>query len=157
MERIIESERGRNSMSKMIFVNLAVADVAASTAFFQAMGFEREPNFSNEQASMMKLSDTISIMILSRPFFSGFTAKTIVDSHASVEVMIALSADSREDVDATIAKAAAAGGKADPNPTQDHGFMYGRSYEDLDGHIFEVMWMDVETAVAAMSGQHEAA
>ena len=142
-------------MSKMIFVNLAVEDVAASTAFFQAMGFEREPNFSNEQASMMKLSDTIGIMILSKPFFSGFTSKAIVDSRASVEVMIALSAESREDVDATIAKAAAAGGKADPNPTQDHGFMYGRSYEDLDGHIFEVMWMDVETALKAMSGQNE--
>jgi len=144
-------------MSKMIFVNLAVEDVAASTAFFQAMGFEREPNFSNAQASMMKLSDTISIMILSKPFFSGFTSKAIVDSRASVEVMIALSAESREDVDATIAKAAAAGGKADPNPTQDHGFMYGRSYEDLDGHIFEVTWMDVETALKAMSGQSEPA
>ena len=144
-------------MSKMIFVNLAVEDVAASTAFFQAMGFEREPNFSNAQASMMKLSDTISIMILSKPFFSGFTSKAIVDSRASVEVMIALSAESREDVDATIAKAAAAGGKADPNPTQDHGFMYGRSYEDLDGHIFEVTWMDVETALEAMSGQNEPA
>lgn len=144
-------------MSKMIFVNLAVADVAASTAFFEAMGFEREPNFSNEQASMMRVSETISIMILSRPFFSGFTAKPIVDSRTSVEVMIALSAESREDVDATIAKAAAAGGKADPNPAQDHGFMYGRSYEDLDGHIFEVTWMDVAAALKAMSGQHEPA
>jgi uncharacterized protein len=144
-------------MSKMIFVNLAVEDVAASTAFFQAMGFEREPNFSNEQASMMRISETISIMILAKPFFSSFTSKTIVDSRTSAEVMIALSADSREDVDATIAKATAAGGTADPTPTQDHGFMYGRSYEDLDGHIFEVMWMDVEAAMGAMAGQHDAA
>lgn len=144
-------------MPKMIFVNLAVADVAASTAFFEAMGFEREPNFSNEQASMMRISETISIMILSKPFFASFTAKPIVDSRTSVEVMIALSAESREDVDATIARAAAAGGKADPNPAQDHGFMYGRSYEDLDGHIFEVTWMDVEAALEAMSGQHEPA
>jgi predicted lactoylglutathione lyase len=144
-------------MPKMIFVNLAVADVAASTAFFEAMGFEREPNFSNEQASMMRISETISIMILSKPFFASFTAKPIADSRTSIEVMIALSAESREDVDATIARAAAAGGRADPNPAQDHGFMYGRSYEDLDGHIFEVTWMDVEAALEAMSGQHEPA
>ncbi|WP_454886909.1 VOC family protein [Sphingomonas oryzagri] len=139
-------------MARMIFVNLAVADVAASTAFFEAMGFVREPGFSNEQASMMKLSDTISIMILAKPFFSSFTGKTIVDSRTDVEVLIALSCDSREEVDATVAKAVAAGGTADPTPTQDHGFMYGRSYEDPDGHIFELMWMDVAAATAAMSG-----
>jgi len=106
---------------------------------------------------MMRISDTISVMVLSKPFFSGFTSKSIVDSRSSVEMMIALSAESREDVDATIAKAAAAGGKADPNPAQDHGFMYGRSYEDLDGHIFEVTWMDVAAALKAMSGRHEPA
>lgn len=141
-------------MAKMIFVNLAVADVVASNTFFEAVGFEREPNFSNEQASMMKLSDTISIMILSKPFFASFTGKAIVDPRTDVEVLIALSCDDREEVDALVAKAVAAGGKADPTPTQDNGFMYGRSYEDPDGHIFELMWMDVAAATAAMASQH---
>ena len=92
-------------------------------------------------------------MILSRGHFADFTAKRIVDAKNEVEALLCLSVDSRHGVDAMGEKAVAAGGKADPGPKQDHGFMYGRSFEDPDGHVFEPMWMDLEAAMAAMSGQ----
>lgn len=136
-------------MAKMIFVNLPVTDVARSTAFYEAIGFEKNAQFSNEQASMMVWSDTISFMLLARPFYSTFTSKQIADAHAVSETLLCLSCDSRDGVDAIVAKAAAAGGKADPGPKQDMGFMYGRSFEDLDGHHFEPMWMDVAAATAS--------
>lgn len=136
-------------MPKMIFVNLPVADVARSTAFYEAIGAVRNPQFSNDQASAMVVSDTISFMLLSHDFFSGFITKPIVDAHAATEVLLCLSEESREAVDATIARATAAGGRADPGPVQDHGFMYGRSFEDPDGHHFEIMWMDVSAMPSA--------
>lgn len=136
-------------MTKMIFVNLPVADVAEATAFYEAIGFTKNAQFSNEQASMMVWSDTISFMLLARPFYSTFTSKQIADAHAVSETLLCLSCDSREAVDAIVAKATAAGGRADPGPKQDMGFMYGRSFEDLDGHHFESMWMDVAAAIAS--------
>jgi predicted lactoylglutathione lyase len=136
-------------MAKMIFVNLPVADVAKATAFYEAIGFTKNAQFSNEQASMMVWSDTISFMLLARPFYSTFTSKQIADAHAVSETLLCLSCDSREAVDAIVAKATAAGGRADPGPKQDMGFMYGRSFEDLDGHHFESMWMDVAAAIAS--------
>jgi predicted lactoylglutathione lyase len=136
-------------MAKMIFVNLPVTDVARSTAFYEAIGCEKNAQFSNEQASCMTWSDTITFMLLARPFYATFTSKKIADAHAVSETLICLSCDSREAVDAIVAKPTAAGGMADPGPTQDMGFMYGRSFEDLDGHHFEPMWMDVAAATAA--------
>ena len=96
-------------------------------------------------------------MLLSQSRFADFTGKRIIDARTEVQALLCLSIDSREAVDAIVAKAVPAGGKADPGPKQDHGFMYGRSFEDLDGHVFEPMWMDVGAALAAMGGQPAAA
>jgi uncharacterized protein len=143
-------------MTKMIFVNLPVADVARATAFYEAVGFTRDPRFSNEVASAMVWSDTISIMLLGHDFFRTFTPKPIADSHAATAHLLCLSRDSREDVDAITEAAAKAGGRIDVRPAQDMPFMYGRSFEDLDGHIFEPMWMDV-AAFEAMQALHATA
>jgi hypothetical protein len=141
-------------MPKMIFVNLAVADVERSAAFYEAVGFTRDQRFSRPgTAAAMNWSDTIVFMILSREHFAKFTSKTIIDAHSSVETLLCLSRDSRAEVDAIVEAARAAGGKADPGPTQDYGFMYGRSFEDLDGHVIEPMWMDLDAALAAMGSQ----
>ena len=137
-------------MTKMIFVNLPVADVAASTAFYEAIGMEKDLRFSNEQASAMQWSDTISFMILHRDFYATFTSKQIADARKTSEVLLCLSQDSRAAVDAITEAALAAGGK-EPRDPQDMGFMYGRSFEDLDGHIFEPMFMDMDAAMAAMA------
>jgi predicted lactoylglutathione lyase len=141
-------------MPKMIFVNLAVADVEKSAAFYEAVGFARDQRFSRPgTAAAMTWSDTIAFMLLSREHFANFTSKTIIDARSSVETLLCLSRDSRAEVDAIVEAAHAAGGKADPCPTQDHGFMYGRSFEDLDGHVIEPMWMDLDAALAAMGSQ----
>lgn len=137
-------------MAKMIFVNLPVKDVAKSTAFYEAIGFTRDARFSNEQASAMQWSDEITVMILDHQFYQTFIPhKQIADSAATNEVLLCLSFDSREAVDAITQQAAAAGGKADIRPVQDMGFMYGRSFEDPDGHIYEPMFMDMAAAMAA--------
>lgn len=143
-------------MPKMIFVNLPVEDLDRSIAFYESIGATKNPQFSDDTAACMVLSEAIYVMLLTHPKYAGFTSKTIVDARTSSEVMIALSADSREDVDAMVEKAKASGVRLDPTPTQDFGFMYGRSFEDLDGHIWEVVWMDVEAA-AAGGGQPDAA
>jgi predicted lactoylglutathione lyase len=145
-------------MAKMIFVNLPVKDVEASTAFYQAIGATKDERFSQPgKAASMQFSDTIVFMLLSHDFFAGFSPKPIADAHQSTEVLLCLSQDSREAVDAITEAAAKAGGKADIRPPQDHGFMYGRSFEDPDGHIFEPMYMDLDAALAAMGGQTQAA
>jgi len=134
-------------MPKMIFVNLPVTDLDRSIAFYEAVGARKEPKFSNENAAMMVLSDTISVMLLKHDFYSTFTNKPIADAHQSSQVLLALSADSIADVDATVDKAGAAGGAKDPGPKQDMGgLMYGRSFEDPDGHHWEIMWMDAKAA-----------
>lgn len=135
-------------MPKMIFVNLPVADLKRATAFYEKIGATKNPQFSDDTASCMVFSETIYTMLLTHEKWGQFTSKKIVDARTSSEVMIALSADSRDDVDAFAGKAKAAGGIADPIPTQDFGFMYSRSFEDPDGHIWEVVWMDVEAATA---------
>ena len=140
-------------MPKMIFVNLPVTDVEKSVAFYEAVGFVRDERFSRRgSAAAMTWSDTIVFMILSREHFADFTSKTIIDARSSVEALLCLSRDSRAEVDAIVEAARAAGGKVDPCP-QDHGFMYGRSFEDLDGHVIEPMWMDLDAALAAMGSQ----
>ena len=133
-------------MPKMIFLNLPVSDLARSVAFYEGIGATRNPQFSNDKAACMVLSDTIFVMLLTHGFYGGFTSKPIADAHATSAALFCVSEDSREAVDAAVERAAAAGGKADPGPTQDHGFMYGRSFEDPDGHHWEVMWMDMSQA-----------
>ena len=140
-------------MTKLIFVNLPVADLARATAFYQAIGATRNPQFSDDTASCMVFSDTIHVMLLTHDKFGQFTPKKIADARASSEVLICISADSRAAVDDVVARGARAGGAADPAPKQDFGFMYGRSLEDPDGHIWEVMWMDVDAARNAQACQ----
>lgn len=141
-------------MDKMIFVNLPVTDLAKSIAFYEALGATADPVFREEGTTqMMHVSPTICVMLLTHARFSGFTDRKIPNAHETAQVLLCLSEESREVVDAQTEKAAASGGVADPNPKQDHGFMYGRSYADPDGHIWEVVWMDMD---AAMSGGVEA-
>jgi len=137
-------------MSKLIFVNLPVADLDRAVAFYEAVGAVKNEQFTDHTAACMVFSETIHVMLLTHDKFRQFTQKPIADAKTSTEVLICLSAESRDEVDATVATAGAAGGRMDPDPKQDHGFMYGRSFEDLDGHLFELVWMDLEAAKAAM-------
>ncbi|MBR1197029.1 lactoylglutathione lyase [Bradyrhizobium sp. AUGA SZCCT0240] len=136
-------------MAKMIFVNLPVSDLARATAFYQAIGAVKNEQFCDDTASCMVFSDTIHAMLLTHEKFMQFSPKKIADAKTSCEVLICVSADSRAEVDDVVGKAERAGGGVDPCPKQDYGFMYGRSFEDPDGHIWEVMWMDVAAANAA--------
>jgi len=133
---------------QLIFINLPVADLPRSIAFYEAVGATKNPMFSDDTAACMVVSDVIHVMLLTHDKWRTFTDRQIPDAHASAQVLLCLSQDSREAVDAVVAQAAGAGGQVDPNTTQDYGFMYGRSYADPDGHIWEVMWMDA-AAVAA--------
>ena len=126
-------------MPKMIFVNLPVSDLGRATAFYQAIGAAKNDQFSDHTASCMVFSDTIYAMLLTHDKFQQFTPKKIADAKTSSEVLICISADSRDAVDDIVGRAKQAGGTADPGPKQDFGFMYGRSFEDPDGHIWEVM------------------
>jgi uncharacterized protein len=143
-------------MSKLIFVNLPVADLAAGRAFYEAIGFTNNPQFTDETAACMVLTETIHVMLLTHDKFAQFTPKKIADAKATSEVLICISEDSREGVDAITEKAFAAGGR-ETREKQDYGFMYGRSFEDLDGHIWEPMWMDMAGFEAASAGQAETA
>jgi predicted lactoylglutathione lyase len=128
-------------MHKQIFVNLPVKNLARSRTFFSSLGFEFNPQFSNDDGACMVIGENIFAMLLTEPFFRGFTTKPIADAREATEVLTCLSCESRDEVDALVAKAIAAGGRA-PNPKQDHGFMYGHGFEDLDGHLWELAWMD---------------
>lgn len=137
-------------MARLIFVNLPVADLARSVPFYEALGGTRNPQFSDDTAVCMVLSETIHVMLLTHDKYRQFTSKPIVDARGASEVLLCLSAESRAAVDGTVGAAVDAGGRADPTPTQDFGFMYGRSAEDPDGHIWEVMWMDLAAANEAV-------
>jgi uncharacterized protein len=141
-------------MSKMIFINLPVTDLMRSVRFYEAIGFTNNPQFTNDQAAAMAWSDTIVVMLLTHDFWKTFTDKTIVDARTSAQMALAISRDSREEVDAIIEAAAAAGGRADISPAQDHGFMYQRSFEDPDGHNWEPMWMDPAVASGEQPVEH---
>ncbi len=143
-------------MSQMIFVNLPVSDLPRAVAFYEAVGATRNPQFSDDTAACMVLSGVIHVMLLTHAKFRQFTSKTIVDAKTHCEVMLCVSADSRGAVDELVAKAAAGGGGIDPTGVQDHGFMYGRGFEDPDGHIWEVMWMDLAAFPAAAPAPAEA-
>ncbi len=129
-------------MSKMIFVNLPVTDLAATTRFYEAIGCTKNEQFSDDKAVSMMWSDTIVFMLLKQEYFATFTPKQVADARRSSEALVALSLESREAVDAFAGVAARAGGKADIRPPQDLGFMFSRSVEDPDGHVFEPFWMD---------------
>ena len=137
-------------MPKMIFVNLPVRNLAASTAFYGALGGQVNPQFSDDDAKCVMLSDAIGLMLLTHDRYRQFTQRPIGDARRESQALIALSVDTRDAVDATLARATAAGGRADPNPVQDHGFMRNRSVEDPDGYVWEIMWMDPAT----IAGRH---
>ena len=128
-------------MSKMIFVNLPVTDLPKAKSFYEAIGFTNNPHFTDATAACMVWSETIHAMLLTHDKWRSFTKRPIPPAGSS-EVMLALSLDSRATVDKMTDAAGASGGIADVNATQDHGFMYGRSFSDPDGHVWETFWMD---------------
>ena len=128
-------------MPRMIFVNLPVADLDASMAFYKSIGFENNPDFTDETAACMVWSEAINVMLLTHDKWCAFTSRPIPPSTSS-EMMLAISCDSREEVDTMNETAAANGGTADINPVQELGFMYNRDFADPDGHVWEPMWMD---------------
>jgi predicted lactoylglutathione lyase len=129
-------------MSRMIFVNLPVRDLQAATSFYLAIGGTLNPQFSNDEASSIMFSDSIGVMLLSHAHYTRFTARPIGDPRRESHMLVALTADSRDEVNAVIDKGVAAGGRADPNPAQDLGFLFNRHIEDPDGNVWEFMWMD---------------
>lgn len=131
-------------MPKMIFVNLPVADLTASMAFYAGLGFKNEPRFTDETAAAMQWSETIVVMLLTHAKWKSFTDRPIPPQTSS-EVMLCLNFDSRDEVNA-IAEKAANGGTLDIQPPSDHGFMMSRTVADPDGHIWEFMWMDPAVA-----------
>lgn len=132
-------------MGRKIFVNLPIKDMKRSQAFFRLLGFSFNPQFTNEQGACMVVAEDIFVMLLVEPFFQGFTKKPIADAKKSTEVLVCLSCESRAEVDELVKKALGAGGTA-PNAAQDHGFMYSHGFEDLDGHVWELVWMDPAAA-----------
>lgn len=135
-------------MARKIFVNLPIRDMERSQAFFRSLGFSFNPQFTNEQGACMVVSEDIFVMLLVEPFFKTFTTKPVADARKSTEVLVCLSCDSRAEVDELVRKALAAGATA-PNAPQDHGFMYAHGFEDLDGHVWELAWMDPAAAPPA--------
>jgi uncharacterized protein len=135
-------------MTQMIFVNLPVADLKKSMAFYEAVGAPNNPQFTDDTAACMVFSESIHVMLLTHDKWRSFTSKDIPDAHKSAQVLLCLTSDSKDGVSALVDAAVGAGGKADPTPTQDFGFMFGRSFEDPDGHIWEIMWMDMSAIPA---------
>jgi predicted lactoylglutathione lyase len=130
-------------MARKIYVNIPVKDLNRSIDFYTKAGFSFNQQFSNENATSIIVSDDILVMLLQEDFFKNFTNKPIANAKESTEVLISISAESRAEVDEIVGLAIAAGG-ASPVPTQDHGWMYGRSFEDPDGHIWEVSYLDMD-------------
>lgn len=132
------------STARKIFLNISVKDLDATKAFFTALGFTFNPQFTDQNAACMIVSDEAYVMLLTVPFFGGFTTKALCDTRTHTEALFALSCESRDDVNAMVQKAVAAGGR-EAMPVQDHGFMYAWSFYDLDEHHWEVFWMDPAT------------
>ena len=128
-------------MTKMIFISLPVADLAASTAFYKALGFEQNAQFSDDTAACMAWSEAIQVMLLTHAKWRTFTQRPFPPA-GSIALMLSLAMDSREAVDAMNAAAAAHGGQANANPPEDFGFMYSRDLADPDGHLWGTVWMD---------------
>lgn len=127
-------------MARQIFVNLPVADLQASIAFFTRLGFHFNPEYTDDTATCMIIGDNIFAMLLTRERFAEFTPLPVSDAHAATEVLVALALESRGAVDTMVSEAVAAGGSTYNDP-QDHGFMYGHGFQDLDGHIWELVHM----------------
>ena len=142
-------------MTRMIFVNLPVADLPKAMAFYAALGFTNNPQFTDDTAACMVLSDTIHVMLLTHDKWRSFTTRPICPRGSS-EVSLALTCESRAEVDAMVAAGAAAGGRADVNPPEDHGFMYQRTIADPDDHVWEPFWMDPAFAGAEQQAQEGA-
>jgi predicted lactoylglutathione lyase len=142
-------------MPQMIFVNLPVTDLARSTAFYEALGGKKNPQFSDATATCIVFSDTIHAMLLTHEKYSSFTTRPIADARTTSAVLLAMSADSKDAVNAIANLAAASGGRADPNPMQDLGFMFSRSVEDPDGHVWEYFWMDPAAMGSALLDDEE--
>lgn len=135
-------------MNKQIIFNLPVKDLARSKDFFAALGFGFNPQFSNESAAFMIIvEDSILAMLMTEDFFTSLTNKPVAQALEGNEVIICLSCESREEVDSLIAKATAAGARI-PHPPEDHGFMYDQGFEDLDGHLWNLVWMSPEHAIS---------
>lgn len=128
-------------MTKQIFINLPVKDLNKTVEFFTKLGYTFNPQFTDENATCMIVSDAIFVMLLTETYFKTFIKKEVVDAKKSTEVILAMSSESKEAVDEFVDKALAAGGIA-PKEPQDLGFMYSRNFEDLDGHIWEIFWMN---------------
>ena len=137
--------KNQKTMATKIFVNLPVKDLNRSVVFFTKLGYTFNPQFTDENATCMIIGEEIFVMLLVEKFFKGFIPNEIADATKTTESIICLSCASREDVDTIVRKAVEAGGKIYKEP-QDHGFMYGHGYQDLDGHLWEVMWMDTNSA-----------
>ena len=141
----VAEQQGRHTLPRMIFINLPVTDVAASTKFYEMLGFQKNEKFSNAQASGMVWSEAIHVMLLDHAFYSTFTDKAIVDAKTTSGVLNCLSFENKAAVDAFHA-AARDGGGNEVRPIEDQGFMYGGAFEDPDGHTWETMWMDPKAA-----------
>ena len=128
-------------MATQIFVNLPIKDLERSVAFFTSLGYKFDPKFTDENATCMIVGENIFVMLLVESFFKTFTKKELCDATKNTEVLVCLSCDSRKKVDELVAKALAAGGRA-PNESKDYGFMYGHGFEDLDGHLRELVYME---------------
>lgn len=139
--------------SRLMFVNLPVRDLDASKGYFARLGFEFDPKFTDETAACMVVGEQAYVMLLTEEAFAGFVSKPVADARRATGAIVAVSAESREEVDAFADAGLAAGGSA-ANEPMDHGFMYGRSFHDLDGHLWEVMWMSRE---AVESGPNDMA
>ncbi|HEX6376224.1 MAG TPA: VOC family protein [Allosphingosinicella sp.] len=137
-------------MPKLIFVNLPVADLPRAMAFYEAVGARNEPMFTDETAACMVFSETIHVMLLTHDKYRQFTSKRIADAHETSEVLIAITLESRSEVDDVTGRALAAGGR-ESRPAEDHGWMYSRAFEDPDGHVWEPVWMDEAAARTAMA------
>ncbi|MQA80529.1 MAG: hypothetical protein GEV10_18955 [Streptosporangiales bacterium] len=132
-------------MPNQIFVNLPVRDLERSKDFFAAIGYAFEPSCTDDKAACLVLDDSVYVMLLAEPFFSSFTTKDVADATRTAEVIVSLGVESRERVDEVVDRAIAAGGTVS-NETNDQGFLYGRSFEDLDGHLWEAFYLDVDAA-----------
>jgi predicted lactoylglutathione lyase len=128
-------------MPRLIFVNLPVTDLDRSVEFFTSLGFTFNSQFTDENATCMVINDQSFVMLLVRPFFATFVSKDLADPATTTGAIVTVSAESRAEVDTLVDRALELGGAATKEP-QDEGFMYGRSFYDLDGHAWEVMWMD---------------
>jgi len=133
-------------MARQIYVNLPVKDLKRSTAFFTELGFGFEPKFTNADAACMIVGENIYVMLLVESFFKTFTPKELCDAAKNTEVLVCLSCNSRAEVDGLVVRATAAGGTV-PRPPQDHGFMYGHGFEDRDGHLWELVYMEPDYQV----------